>query len=285
MARRSVVFLALAGVFCASAQTPPPARPQFEVASVKPTAANADPLRAMAPRLALMRSLVHQNGIIPGDKGRVHIEHWPLLDLIAAAYRVRTTEISGPTWLGDQYFDIDAKIPTGTPADQRNEMLQMLLEERFGLKLHRESKVESGFALVVGKNGPKLKASAPPPESRKDLSPEEQKALAREQAEGAMKLMQASMKKGPQRPGSRASWTGITAGDLANRLARLAEGPVVDLTGLTGKYDVLVEMWQGDEPGGTIFDAVERLGLKLEPRKLTVALLVIDRASKTPTAN
>jgi uncharacterized protein (TIGR03435 family) len=44
-------------------------------------------------------------------------------------------------------------------------------------------------------------------------------------------------------------------------------------------------MWQGDEPGGTIFDAVERLGLKLEPRKLTVALLVIDRASKMPTAN
>lgn len=67
---------------------------------------------------------------------------------------------------------------------------------------------------------------------------------------------------------------------------RFAEAPVVDETGLTGNYSVSIQTSTNpDVPGGTIFDAVEKLGLKLEPRKVTVETVVIDQVSKTPTAN
>ena len=61
---------------------------------------------------------------------------------------------------------------------------------------------------------------------------------------------------------------------------------MVDETGLTGKYSVTIETWKSpDVPGGAVFDAVEKLGLKLGPRKVTVETVVVDRVSKTPTAN
>jgi uncharacterized protein (TIGR03435 family) len=67
---------------------------------------------------------------------------------------------------------------------------------------------------------------------------------------------------------------------------RFAEGPVADETGLTGKYSVTIETWKNaDVPGGTIFDAVEKLGLKLERRKVTVETVVVDQVSKMPKAN
>jgi len=73
---------------------------------------------------------------------------------------------------------------------------------------------------------------------------------------------------------------------LASGLVRFADAPVVDKTGLTGKYSVFVETWKNAVvPGGAVFDAVEKLGLKLEPRKLTVETVVVDQVSKTPTAN
>ena len=71
---------------------------------------------------------------------RVRLQNWALLDLIAAAYSVRATQVSGPAWLSDQVFDIEAKVPDGTPKDELNAMLQSLLEERFGLKVHRNTK-------------------------------------------------------------------------------------------------------------------------------------------------
>ena len=85
-----------------------------------------------------------------------------LLNLVAAAYRVRMSHISGPAWMSEQRFDVDAKIPEDAPPGQVNEMLQALLAERFGLRLHSESRSETGYALVVGKNGPKLEVSVPP---------------------------------------------------------------------------------------------------------------------------
>ena len=82
------------------------------------------------------------------------------------------------------------------------------------------------------------------------------------------------------------TWPSITTEQLASRLVRFAEAPVVDKTGLTGKYTVFIETWKNaDVPGGTVFDAVEKLGLKLEPRKVTVETVVVDRVSKTPMAN
>jgi len=78
----------------------------------------------------------------------------------------------------------------------------------------------------------------------------------------------------------------ITTEGLAARLVRFAGAPVVDETGLTGKYSVTIETWKNaDVLGGTVFDTVDKLGLKLEPRKVTVETVVVDQVSKTPTAN
>ena len=80
-------------------------------------------------------------------------------------------------------------------------------------------------------------------------------------------------------------WPSIATEGLASNLVQFTD-PVMDETGLTGKYSVTIEIWKNpDVPGGTIFDAVEKHGLKLEARKITVGKIVVDQVSKTPLAN
>jgi len=249
-----------------SAQTP-----QFEVASVKPSAPEA----VDHSRLREMLRELRPPGMIPmDDPGRVRLEDWTLLDLIAAAYSVRATEVSGPAWLSGQGFDIEAKVPDGTRKEELNAMLQSLLEARFGLQAHRITQTRQGFALKVGKNGPKLKPAEPPLDPRQSMA-EAQERMRENRASGTAMA-------GLTRFSSRS----ITTEGLAARLVRFAEAPVIDETGLTGKYSLTLEMWKNpDVPGGTVFDAVEKLGLKLEPRKVTVETVVVDQVSRTPTAN
>ena len=250
-----------------------PARPQFEVVSVKPATKEE-----ASGRLAQMMRVTMRANLAPGaipmeDPGRLRLNNWALLDLIAAAYRVRAGQVSGPSWLADQGFDIEAKVPEGTPKQQLNAMLQSLLEERFELKVHRNSNPgKPGFALVVGKNGPKLKPAEPP------LSPEE-RAAALPPPE--------NRENGTPREGlRRMRWRSITPEALANGLVQFTDAPVADETGLTGTYSVTIEVWNNaDVPGGSIFDAVEKLGLKLEPRKITIDTIVVDHVSRMPTAN
>jgi uncharacterized protein (TIGR03435 family) len=288
---RYVVCTAIV-LICANlrAQTPPP-RPQFEVASVKP-AANDEKGGGPTPRMREMMRNGRAAGMIPmTDPGRIRLENWALLDLIAAAYSVRATQVSGPAWMSDQAFDIEAKVPEGTPKEAVNVMLQSLLEDRFGLKVHRDTQTKQGFALVVGKNGPKLKPAEALPESEPGLTQEEQRAKTLERGQTVLAAMkkrtQENRENGTPLGGfSTASWPSITTEELASRLVRFAEAPVVDETGLTGKYSVTIETWKNAEvPGGAVFDAVEKLGWKLEPRKVTVETVVVDQVSKTPTAN
>jgi uncharacterized protein (TIGR03435 family) len=288
---RYLVCTAIA-LICPSllAQTPP-ARPQFEVASVKP-AANDEKGGGRMPMMRELLRTLQRPGMIPmDDPGRVRLENWALLDLIAAAYGVRAAQVSGPAWLSDQGFDIEAKVPDGAPKEELNAMLQSLLEERFGLKVHRDTRTGQGFALVVGKNGPRLKPAEPPPAPAEGLTEEEQRAKVQQQAQARMEAMQKRMQENrenltPLVGLSRANFPSITTEALAAQLVRFAEAPVVDETGLTGRYSVTIETWKNaDVPGGAVFDAVEKLGLKLEPRKVTVETVVVDRVSKTPTAN
>ncbi len=292
---RYVVCTAIA-LICINlrAQTPP-AKSQFEVASVKP-AANDETIFGRFPMFREMMRNGRSPGMIPmTDPGRIRLQNWALLDLIAAAYSVRATQVSGPAWLSDQAFDIEAKVPDGTPKEELNAMLQSLLEDRFGLKVHRDTQIKQGFALVVGKNGPKLKPAEPPPTPEPGLTEDERKAKQKQQLQAnmaaMMKRMQERMQENresgtPLGGSSSASWPSITTEELASRLVQFAEAPVVDETGLTGKYSVAIETWKNaDVPGGTVFDTVEKLGLKLEPRKLTVETVVVDQVSKTPTAN
>jgi len=267
------------------AQTPP-ARPQFEVASVRPTVIDNPRLLQVSREFARN---VRRPGEIPmTDPDRVRLQNWALLDLIAAAYSVRSTQVSGPVWLSDQVFDIEAKVPVGTPKEELNAMLQSLLEERFGLKVHRATQTEQGFALVVGKNGPKLIPAEPPPVPAQGLTEEEQRAQNMQKLQSGLAATTERMQEKLAAVGAfnTQSWRSITMEELAVQLMRLAEAPVVDETGLTGKYKVTIETWKdADVAGGTVFDAVEKLGLKLEPRKVTVETVVVDQVSKMPTPN
>src|SRR5580700_4133702 len=179
---RYAVYTAIA-LICINlrAQTPP-ARPQFEVASVKP-AANGE---TSGGRFPMMRAGAREfmrknwNALYPG---RVRMEDWALIDMIAAAYSVRLDQLSGPAWMSDQAFDIEAKLPAGAPKEAANAMLQSLLEDRFGLKVHRDTQTRQGFALVVGKNGPKLNPAEPAAAPAEGLTEEERRAKASEQAQ------------------------------------------------------------------------------------------------------
>jgi uncharacterized protein (TIGR03435 family) len=264
------------------AQTPP-AKPQFEVASVKAVVKDSRPSK-------IMRDFVRDSGQ-PGEipmsgKDRVRIKNWALLDLIAAAYSVHTTQVSGPEWISDQGFDVEANVPDGTRKEELNAMLQSLLEERFGLKVHRDKKTEKGFALVVGTDGPRLKPAKPPDTPDPDLTEEEQRAQMQQKMLADVAASRKRRQENPGPPGMTESWDSITTEELAAQLVRLAGAPVVDATGLTGEYAVRIRTsTNANGSGDTVFDAVEKLGLKLEPRKVTVDTVVVDQVSKTPTAN
>ena len=234
--------------------TPPQA---FEVASLKPTAETG---RGMS----LNRS--------PG--GRFTTTNASLEMLIEFAYDVRSHQVSGgPKWLESEGFDIVAKAENANPStEDLRAMVQKLLEDRFKLALHRETKELLEFALAVGKGGPKLHASG------KD------ETRISGGGKGRTIYEKASM--------------ATLAWNLSQRLGRT----VVDRTGLKGDFDFALEWAPGeDEPrkkingveippptdisGPSVFTALqEQLGLKLESTKGPVEILVIDRAER-PSAN
>jgi uncharacterized protein (TIGR03435 family) len=260
-----------------------PARPAFEVASIKPSAPQNLPPALMGRGFHpadMMQDMMP--GMIPRKGSRVDIRNYSLVNLIAAAYSVKTTQISGPSWLGEQLFDVDAKIPEDAPPDHLNEMLQSLLEERFGLKMHRETRELAGFDLIVGKNGPKLTESAPQDETVKDdQSPEDRVRAMTESLQKKMRTMTPT-------PGmNRNTGRRYTSDKIAQMISRMVGSPVVDKTGLTGTYDITLETSpdRPDEPGVSIFQAVEGVGLKLVPRKVSVDTIVVDQVSKMPTPN
>ena len=128
-----------------NAQPPAPAQ-QFDVATIKPNNSGAD---------------TSFNRIMPG--GRLSAENAPLRALIASAYNVRFSQLSGgPPWLDSAHYDIEARgqlKPGIKVADQINLMLQALLVDRFKLQIHRGTKEMPIYALVIARNGPKLVAS------------------------------------------------------------------------------------------------------------------------------
>jgi len=131
-----LISLMSRAAFCQSA-----APPAFEVASIKP-----------APPQAPGRVSIRMSS----DPGRLNYTNVSLSDLMAKAYSVQHDHISGPAWLDTERFDIVAKIPAGVAEDQIPRMFQALLADRFKLKLHREKNQLPIYALVVGKNGPKM---------------------------------------------------------------------------------------------------------------------------------
>jgi uncharacterized protein (TIGR03435 family) len=245
-------------------------RPMFEVASVKPVGPDSASALSMPAQMVDGMQDAFPIGNVRAIGTRVAIRNSSLLNLIAAAYRVRRTQITGPAWMSEQRFDVDAKIPDGAPLKQVNEMLQSLLEERFALRLHRETRNQSGFALIVGTNGPKIKVSVP---GKSD------------ELETWKNLKQPS---NPVRGMARYRRIGITTSEFADLLSRLLHRPVVDMTGLQGKYDVDFKISPAPDeidPEASVFDAVKSLGLKLTARAVSISMLAVDNISKVPTPN
>lgn len=256
---------------------------EFEVVSVKPI----DPGSACCSPPQI-------------DPGRFVYKN-SLYNLIGQAYRAlftcATKNDSGdcvfpgaPPWIYKDRFEIEAKIPEGVPAYSRkqfmggrapqlNQMLQSLLEDRFKLKVHWESRTVPIYALTVGKNGPKLKPAEVPPGNASMF-------LSRRQPNGNI------VSTFPFRDASMQDFT-ESFGDFMDR-------PVLDRTGLKGNFDFTLE-WESepDEPsssgpgflasrihtGPAMFKAIEEeLGLKLQPTKGPVEVLVIDHVEE-PAAN
>lgn len=232
----------------------------FEVASVKPT----DP-DARGGRISIPNGTFTATGIT-------------VRNFITLAYNIPSFQLAGgPSWIGDQRYDIVAKMAEGAanPASgperyaQMGVALQALLAERFHLAIHRESKMIPGYVLVVAKNGFKLK------ETTDDGSPNFSSNR------GKLTTHEISMEL------------------LARNLSGILNSPVVDMTGIKGVFDLTLE-WTPDEVqsppkpgketaepsfGPSIFTALqEQLGLKLETQKAPVEMIVIDRIEK-PTAN
>ena len=160
-----------------------------------------------------------------------------------------------------------AKAAGPAPDAELRLMLQTLLADRFKLAVHHQTKEMSAYALVVGKNGPKFQES---------------------QAEGESVLVpdQKTMKVVVQR---------TPMAQLVEMLGNVLRAPVVDLTELKGRYDITVELakYIPDRNSTEPMDPVtiltrglqDELGLKLEPRKLPIDLVVVDHAEKIPAEN
>lgn len=255
---------------------------EFEVASIKPSAPDA---RGMFIR--------------PGPGGGVSITNMTLKELMVLAWRVQPFQISGgPPWLDSAHYDVTAKPETRPQPTELPVMLQSLLEDRFQLAIHRESKELPIYALVVsrkdGKLGPGLTESreggCTPPDPNKPPPPPkpgEPPTLGC----GGMFMSPRGI-----------NAVSVPVGNMVPMLSRLLGRTVVDKTGLTAKFDIKAE-WTPDEtlgfqppPGAlpppptdsaapSLFTAFqEQLGLKFESQKGPVEILVVDRAQK-PSEN
>lgn len=284
--------LAAAAALCALAHAQ-----TFDVASIK----------ASAPQQAGMFMMRQRGGPGTPDPGQYSAEGFPLSRLLMRAYNVKSYQVTGPDWINTERFDVVAKVPPGTSEEQFRLMLQNLLTERFQLKTHKESKEAQIYALVVGKGGPRLKeAEKLDPAAESDKVPEPPKMGKDgmpQMPKGGRGMM---MTVGPK--GMRMQTARSTVAQLADMLANQVGRPVVDQTGLTGEYQYALDfspeglaMMKGmpmmgpppaggdggpAESGPSLFTAVqEQLGLKLEPRKGPVDLIVVDSGSKNPTEN
>ena len=268
------------------------------------------------------------------DAARVDIGFMSLADLVRMAYKVKAYQVSGPAWISSERFNIQAKLPEGATTEQVPEMLQGLLAERFHLAVHRENKEQSVFALVVGKNGLKMKEAAPEPDAPAPSAGDSGKGFSVETGQGTVRVSGNPQGRGVLLPAGAVGAMRIAMGQdgtmrmesdrmtmtaMVEMLARFTDRPIVDMTGLKGAYEVSLDVSMeelrnvarvagmnipsrpaaaagggdpsrlpadiGDGSGSTVFTSVQQLGLKLEPRKLPVDLIVVDRAEKTPTEN
>ena len=204
------------------------------------------------------------------------------------AFQIQGRAITGPDWLTSTRFEIIAKVPVGSNRDDVPEMLQRLIIERFGMKFHREPKEVPGYGLVIGKNGPKLKPStdrAAPIAGRAGFAD-----IVEGVAPGVINVESVGLV-------HRLVAGAMSMAEFAGYLANPTASPVVDLTELRGRYDIVfyyskplpISTNSEVTPAENGFDLMsalrEQLGLELQARKVKMEMLVIDHIEQTPSAN
>ena len=285
-------FLALSLVVLWAAVNASPAnarsnrRPAFDVASVKPVAADAKE--------------EYQYRFEPG--GRLVIRHFRVRDMILVAWHLRDFEVEGgPAWISQQgkYYDIDAEAAGNPTIDQMRVMLQSLLEDRFHLVAHLQSKVRPYFALR--RNGsPGKDLALTKPGACTHLADYGARAPLPVAPAGATPFCGFKARLVKWEGGGTAmrfEWHGMPIANVARVLGTELYREVNDETGLGGDFDVALEFRPDNFSGGrpapgvaestapSIFTAVqEQLGLKLVAAKGPVEVLAIYHADE-PTAN
>ena len=249
------LLLATAGIGDVVAQTP--ARREFEVASIRSN-------NSGRPKI-FIEPFVYSPG------GRFTATNVTLVDVIVRVYPTRRIQMQGGTaWIDSDRFDIVAKADMDQGEVKREQwalMVQALLEDRFKLAVHKETKETQVYALVAGKNPPKLQPSK-----------EGEQTMSTQGARGQINFQR----------------MGVVG--LVNTLSNILHTPVVDQTGITGFFDFTLDPMQfmtppsPDNPVRPDFSELvltavqEQLGFKLEKKKAPLEFTIIDHAEK-PTEN
>lgn len=308
----------------------------FEVATIK----QADPINIQALAAAGRGGSISLPNIgmrVTGNQ--VNFGYLSLRDLATIAYEMKPMQMKAPDWMAQQRFDIQALMPEGADQKQIPAMLQALLKDRFKLVAHKDSKEQDVMALEVAKGGHKMKEAPPLDPNAAAATPATaagpgaqtmtfggQQVTVNRSGGGATAVVAG----GPAGTGSVKVSMGqdmqmhmeierMTMQQLADQLTGMNELQVVDRTGLTGQYQVTLDISMADmlavarrsgamagvalpaglggvpagmpaglgasDPGGDISSTVAKLGLRLEKTKAVMESLTVESAEKLPTEN
>lgn len=186
------------------------------------------------------------------DPARIDYFGVSLKAVISHAYGVDPDQVSGPRWLDDDRFDISGALPPGATREEIPSMLRRLLADHFSLVTHEQTKPRSFYALTAGKG-------------QLRMAEVEQGKLA------TIDLMSDHLQ-----------LSGYSMADFAKFLAKSSGRPVVDESGLTGRYDISLYSSMADIQSVLVVRAVQQLGLKLETHTAPAKYIVVDKLSRIP---
>jgi uncharacterized protein (TIGR03435 family) len=232
------------------AQPAPPA-PAFEVASVKASTRSGEGSGRES---------------ISAGPASVTMTNVKVKSIVQWAYRMQAIQVIGPSWMDTDRYDLAARAAGPASNDDLRKMMQTLLADRFKLEYHTESKVLPAYVITVAKTGHKLKQS---------------------EGEGEMKVEPARGKLG-------VSFSHMTLAQLVEFTSSELQAVVVDETGLKGSWDFTLDMSRfasapissRDEAIDVIIQTVnDQLGIKIDEKKATAEMLIVDHADRAPIQN
>jgi uncharacterized protein (TIGR03435 family) len=272
----------------------------FEVASVRPS--------APVPPTGGVYFGPARGGPGTPDPGQITWSYATMRAMLLTAYDVKNYQINGPAWMDTERYDVIAKVPAGASIEQVARMWQGLLAERFGMTVHHESKEFQVEELVIAKGGPKLKETSWDPAAPLPPGPPQRKNGELISPGVVLTIF----------PGPSVKAHTVAMAQPISQLTTMLSGqrnhPVLDKTGLTGKYDFTLdyamnlsglqlplpppppgapELGPAGAPGETASDpgpdlaaaVQQQLGLGLVAGRAKLDVVVIDHVEKIPTEN